>query len=279
MRRRALIVGASRGLGLGLVARFLARGWDVTATVRRPSQALADLSMDAPLRIEAGVDIDDDGAVADLRTRLAEVPDFDLVFVVAGIATQAGTPASLLSREVVGAVFQTNAVSPIRFAEAFHRRVAPGGLIVLMTSKLGSVSLNRGGGWSSYRASKAALNTLARSFAGQHKGADWGSCSCIRAGCARISADGAPPLTSRRARVAWSACWRHISASAAASTSTMPGRRCPGERMRRCGARTGSAAASAPANPNDTRRLTAHERIRPDRSLRRHRRGDRRPPP
>lgn len=172
--KRALIVGASRGLGLGLVARFLARGWDVTATVRRPSQALADLSMDAPLRIEAGVDIDDDGAVADLRTRLAEAPDFDLVFVVAGIATQAGTPASLLSREVVGAVFQTNAVSPIRFAEAFHRRVAPGGLIVLMTSKLGSVSLNRGGGWSSYRASKAALNTLARSFAGQHKGADWG---------------------------------------------------------------------------------------------------------
>ncbi|AWI91461.1 short-chain dehydrogenase [Methylobacterium sp. DM1] len=169
-----MIVGASRGLGLGLVARFLARGWDVTATVRRPSQALADLSMDAPLRIEAGVDIDDDGAVADLRTRLAEVPYFDLVFVVAGIATQAGTPASLLSREVVGAVFQTNAVSPIRFAEAFHRRVAPGGLIVLMTSKLGSVSLNRGGGWSSYRASKAALNTLARSFAGQHKGADWG---------------------------------------------------------------------------------------------------------
>lgn len=172
--KRALIVGASRGLGLGLVARFLARGWDVTATVRRPSQALADLSMDAPLRIEAGVDIDDDGAVADLRTRLAEVPDFDLVFVVAGIATQAGTPASLLSREVVGAVFQTNAVSPIRFAEAFHRRVAPGGLIVLMTSKLGSVSLNRGGGWSTYRASKAALNTLARSFAGQHKEADWG---------------------------------------------------------------------------------------------------------
>ncbi|MFF8799637.1 MULTISPECIES: SDR family NAD(P)-dependent oxidoreductase [unclassified Methylobacterium] len=174
MRRRALIVGASRGLGLGLAARFLACGWDVTATVRRPSQALADLAAAGALRIEADVDIDDDGAVADLRARLAQAPDFDLVFVVAGIATQAGTPASLLPREVVGAVFQTNAVSPIRFAEAFHRRVAPGGLIVLMTSKLGSVSLNRGGGWSSYRASKAALNTLARSFAGQHKGADWG---------------------------------------------------------------------------------------------------------
>ncbi|KAB7782780.1 SDR family NAD(P)-dependent oxidoreductase [Methylorubrum populi] len=174
MTRRALIVGASRGLGLGLVAQFLTRGWDVTATVRRPSPALAGLATAGPLQIEAGVDIDDDGTVADLRARLAEAPDFDIVFVVAGVATQAGTPAALLPRDLVGAVFQTNAVSPVRFAEAFHRRVAPGGLIVLMSSKLGSVSLNRGGGWSSYRASKAALNTLARSFAGQHKGADWG---------------------------------------------------------------------------------------------------------
>ncbi len=36
--------------------------------------------------------------------------------------------------------------------------------MVLMSSILGSVSLNEGGTWESYRASKAALNTLARSF-------------------------------------------------------------------------------------------------------------------
>ncbi|MGU3594198.1 SDR family oxidoreductase, partial [Methylobacterium brachiatum] len=93
-------------------------------------------------------------------------PVFDIVFVVAGVATQAGTPAALLPREVAAATFQTNAISPIRFAEAFRRRVAADGLMVLMTSKLGSVSLNRGGGWSSYRASKAALNKMAPSFAG-----------------------------------------------------------------------------------------------------------------
>lgn len=170
--RRALIVGASRGLGLGLVRRLLATGWDVTATVRQPSSALAECA--GPLRIEAGVDIDDDDAVARLKASLAEAPDFDLVFVVAGVATQAGIPASRMARSTAGAVFQTNALSPIRVAEAFHRRVTRDGLIVLMTSKLGSVSLNRGGGWSSYRASKAALNTLARSFAGQHAGAEWG---------------------------------------------------------------------------------------------------------
>jgi len=172
--RRALIVGASRGLGLGLVERFLERGWDVTATVRKPSSALTDLIESGPLHIETGIDIDDDDAVAGFRNTYADQPAFDVVFVVAGVATQAGIPAGQMPRDVATAIYQTNALSPIRFAEAFHRHVAEDGLIILMTSKLGSVSLNRGGGWGSYRASKAALNTLARSFAGQHSGARWG---------------------------------------------------------------------------------------------------------
>ena len=169
--RRALVVGASRGLGLGLAHRLLALGWNVTATVRRPTP---DLEPCEGLCVESGIDIDDDVAVARLHATLAGEPPFDLVFVVAGVATQAGTPAGQLPRDVVMDVFRTNAVSPIRFAETFYDRIAEGGLLVLMSSKLGSVSLNRGGGWGSYRASKAALNTLARSFYGQHGKASWG---------------------------------------------------------------------------------------------------------
>ena len=37
--KTALIIGASRGLGLGLVKQLLQQGWDVTATVRDPSKA------------------------------------------------------------------------------------------------------------------------------------------------------------------------------------------------------------------------------------------------
>ncbi|MFC6739481.1 SDR family oxidoreductase [Methylobacterium tardum] len=165
-QKSALIVGASRGLGLGLAETFLARGWRVTATQRTPSPQLGRLSAEA-LRIETA-DIDDDAGVAALHDRLAG-QRFDLIFVVAGVATQAHDPLHAVPRSVAAQVFLTNAVSPIRFAEAFLDRLAPGGSLALMSSVLGSVSLNDSGGWETYRASKAALNTLARSFEIRHR--------------------------------------------------------------------------------------------------------------
>ncbi|MCJ2104971.1 SDR family oxidoreductase [Methylobacterium sp. E-041] len=163
--RNALIVGASRGLGLGLVETFLGRGWRVTATQRKASPGLAALESEA-LTIETA-DIDDDQAVSALHDRLAS-RTFDLVFVVAGVATQAHDPLHAVPRPVAAQVYLTNAISPVRFAEAFRDRLAPGGSLVFMSSILGSVGLNTSGGWENYRASKAALNTLVRSFAIRH---------------------------------------------------------------------------------------------------------------
>ncbi|CAA2101108.1 C-factor [Methylobacterium bullatum] len=165
-RKNALIVGASRGLGLGLVETFLQRGWAVTATQRSPSDGLVALASDA-LGIETA-DIDDDGAVAALHDRLAN-QRYDLIFVVAGVATQAHDPAHEVPRDVAAQVYLTNAISPIRFAERFRDRLAGHGLIAFMSSVLGSVSLNESGGWETYRASKAALNTLAISFEIRHR--------------------------------------------------------------------------------------------------------------
>ncbi|KQP20125.1 SDR family oxidoreductase [Methylobacterium sp. Leaf100] len=170
-QKNALIVGASRGLGLGLVETFLQRGWRVTATQRSTAPGLAALSSDA-LRIETA-DIDDDGAVASLRETLSR-ERYDLIFVVAGVATQAHEPLHAVPRDVAAQVYLTNAVSPIRFAEAFLDRLAPKGLVAFMSSVLGSVGLNESGGWENYRASKAALNTLARSFEIRHRDAGFG---------------------------------------------------------------------------------------------------------
>jgi NAD(P)-dependent dehydrogenase (short-subunit alcohol dehydrogenase family) len=164
--KNALIVGASRGLGLGLVETFLQRGWRVTATQRSVSPGLAALSSPA-LQVET-VDIDDDAAVAALHGRLGG-RSFDLILVVAGVATQADKPLHEVPRDLAARVYLTNAVSPIRFAEVFLDRLAPRGTLALMTSILGSVALNEDGGWETYRASKAALNTYARSFEFRHR--------------------------------------------------------------------------------------------------------------
>ena len=47
--KTALIIGASRGLGYALAAEYLARGWQVTATVRGAGRTgLHDLLLMAP---------------------------------------------------------------------------------------------------------------------------------------------------------------------------------------------------------------------------------------
>ena len=66
-------------------------------------------------------------------------------------------------------IFRTNALSPLGFAAHFTDRLAPGGRIAFMSSGLGSVSRNSGGGYEASRASKTALNTFARSFAARHR--------------------------------------------------------------------------------------------------------------
>lgn len=170
-QKHALIVGASRGLGLGLVETFLGRGWQVTATRRGPAPGLERL-IEKGVRIETA-DIDDDASVAALRSRL-DGETFDLVFVVAGVLNQADRPLHAVARAVHAQVYLTNAVSPILFAERFAGTLAPGGVLAFMSSALGSVSRNDEGGWENYRASKAALNTNARSFAARHAEREFG---------------------------------------------------------------------------------------------------------
>ncbi|QDI79631.1 SDR family NAD(P)-dependent oxidoreductase [Methylorubrum populi] len=170
-QRHALIVGASRGIGLGLVETFLERGWKVTATRRGAAPGLERLDVQG-VRVET-VDIDDDASVAALRERLAR-ERFDLVFVVAGVLIESDKPLPAVPRAVHAQVYLTNAVSPILFADAFADRLAPGGTLAFMSSGLGSVGLNTEGGWENYRASKAALNTNARSFAARHAARDFG---------------------------------------------------------------------------------------------------------
>jgi NAD(P)-dependent dehydrogenase (short-subunit alcohol dehydrogenase family) len=57
-----------------------------------------------------------------------------------------------------------------RIVEALESLVSSGGVMGVMSSGLGSVANNETGGWEVYRASKAALNMLMRSFVARHPG-------------------------------------------------------------------------------------------------------------
>lgn len=166
--KRALIIGASRGLGRALVTEYLARGWMVTATVRgRAGTDLHDLADTSNGRLVVDtVDITVPEQVASLGDRRAG-STFDLLFVNAGVSTE-DTVAQVATDTFVR-LMVTNALSPMRVIERLQGLVTPRGTIGVMSSGQGSIANNDNGGFEVYRASKSALNQLMRSFAARHR--------------------------------------------------------------------------------------------------------------
>ena len=164
-RKVALIVGASRGLGLGLVRAFLSRGWEVIATVRSEHgrSALEDLASNGAVSI-VHMDINVPEDIAAAREFLSG-RRLDVLFVNAGVAIDPAIAVESVSTQDFVDVMVTNALSPMRVVGALHDLVDPDGVIAAMSSGMGSVNDNAGSGWEIYRASKAALNQMMKSFA------------------------------------------------------------------------------------------------------------------
>jgi NAD(P)-dependent dehydrogenase (short-subunit alcohol dehydrogenase family) len=189
--RKILLVGASRGLGLGLAKSFAAHGWAVVATERRASGGgglAAAAAASGHIRTEL-VDINDPQAVQRLRTQLSG-ERFDVIFIVAGVSDKDPTrPVHEVALDEAIHVFVSNAYSPICFAETFFDLLKPHGTLAIMTSRMGSLTLvatAADGSWEVYRASKAALNMLTRCFINDTSMTAALSCSCILAGSKRI---------------------------------------------------------------------------------------------
>ncbi|MFB7629428.1 SDR family oxidoreductase [Streptomyces sp. NPDC056149] len=164
----ALIVGASRALGLALATEYARRGWDVIGTVRGDQRTglhdLADAS-DGHVTVES-LDMTEPEQITALRARLAG-RTLDLLFVNAAIA-RGNIPVGEVPTEMFVEVMVTNALSPMRMVESFRSLVTPTGTIGVMSSRQGSLSQNTNGGQDVYRASKSALNQLMRSYAARY---------------------------------------------------------------------------------------------------------------
>ena len=166
--KTALVVGASRGLGLAIAQELLNRNWNVIGTVREGGSArLQELSekWSGKLKVRY-LDMTISTQIEELKSSLGG-ETIDLLFVNAGIGNRKGMQETIgeVSTEEFVQVMVTNALAPMRILERLSGNVRPGGVIGVMSSGQGSIADNESGGNDVYRASKAALNMIMRSFA------------------------------------------------------------------------------------------------------------------
>jgi len=157
-----LITGANRGIGLEFARQFRERGYDVIGTAREPEQAgeLHQLGV----QVEQ-LDVADDGSARSLAQRL-QGRSIDILINNAGIIGQPARSFTDLDFDKMAYTYQVNALGPMRVTRALYDNLkqGKGRKIVNITSVMGSIEMNFGGGYD-YRASKVALNMLTNTLA------------------------------------------------------------------------------------------------------------------
>jgi NAD(P)-dependent dehydrogenase (short-subunit alcohol dehydrogenase family) len=168
--KTTLITGANRGIGLEFCRQYAAEGWRVLACSRYPekSDALNKLAAGNPELIKVHLlDVADHVEIDKLAQVLAD-ESIDLLINNAGIypdSDKAGFGHTDYAKWLEA--FRINTMAPLRMAETFAAQIARGKqkIIVTITSKMGSIADNSGGGSYLYRSSKAAANMVVKSLA------------------------------------------------------------------------------------------------------------------
>lgn len=176
-RERALIQGASRGLGLALVRALLAEGRHerVFATCRDPerSDALRSIQADDARLEILPLDVTKEDTIASAARHAGRSGGtIDLLVNVAGLLHDESGVApekrlDAISPDGLRRVFEVNAFGPLLVTKHFHPLLRHDRRAVLanVSARVGSIGDNRLGGWYGYRGSKAAQNMFTRTTA------------------------------------------------------------------------------------------------------------------
>jgi NAD(P)-dependent dehydrogenase (short-subunit alcohol dehydrogenase family) len=170
----ALVVGASRGIGLALTQGLLDEAGirRVYATYRQSDTAEGLLSIDEQRLQTLRADITSADDLQGLAATIRENQDHpDFVINAAGILHEdALRPEKSLkqcNQDALLRLFQVNSIGPLMLARAVLPLVPKdrAGHFAVLSAMVGSIGDNRLGGWYGYRASKAALNQFMKTLA------------------------------------------------------------------------------------------------------------------
>lgn len=146
--KRALIIGASGGIGSAMVQALQAQSVAVKALSRR----------------DTGLDVTDEDSISAALGALE--PGFDLIFVATGaLEIDGAAPEKTLRRVTAQAMadqFALNCIGPSLVLKHSIRLMPRQGRAVFaaLSARVGSIGDNALGGWYSYRTAKAALNQM-----------------------------------------------------------------------------------------------------------------------
>ena len=164
------VAGASGGIGAEFVRQFAAdeRVANVYALSRTAHEFQGDTVISVPL------DLDDEGSIA-AAAETAARGELDLVVVATGLlhrgrAVQPEKSLRDIDPAAMMEAFRTNTVGPALVAKHFLPRFRREGKTVFaaLSARVGSIGDNRLGGWTSYRASKSALNMALKTLSIEH---------------------------------------------------------------------------------------------------------------
>src|SRR5437764_1770077 len=210
--KTALVTGGNRGIGFEVCRQLAGRGFDVLLTARDAEKSRAAAAkLKSVGRVEPVVlDVADASSIEKAAAEISSRYDcLDVLINNAGINYD--TWETVENAEIDGTVIETirtNLLGPWRMCQAFLPllRKSRAGRIVNVSSESGSLA-NMGAGPPAYQVTKAALNALTRTLAGQLRAArilvnavcpGWVATDMGGAGAPRSVSEGATELYGRR---------------------------------------------------------------------------------